>query len=428
MYNKIFKFLTKNKLIYKNQFGFQKNTSTEHAILRLVDHITKSFSEGKFTLGVFIDLSKAFDTVDHSILLNKLEYYGINGVTKKWFESYLKNRKQCVAYDNGKVTELLDVTCGVPQGSILGPLLFLIYVNDLYKASNELTPIMFADDTNIFISDKNIPKLFLKMKGELEKLSVWFKANKLSINVKKTKYSIFHPTNKKKYTIENLPKLKLDDIEITRDFVTKFLGVMIDETLSWKPHIDSVSTKVSKNIGILYRANFILNRKLMKKLYYSFIHSYLSYGNIAWGSTYKTNLLSLYRHQKHALRIITNSDRFTHSHPLFKELKILNIYEINVFQILYFILKCKLKLSPPIFHGLFTLKPASKYEMRSDGVLLEPLCKTRQEQFNICYRAPHLWNNLIIPNKIFKDIETLSLFKNTVKEILLANENILNFF
>ena len=166
-------------------------------ILQLTNEISKSFSKKELTLGVFIDLSKAFDTVNHDILLRKLEYYGIRGATKKMVKSYLSNRKQYIIFDKNKKTEYCNITCGVPKGSILGPLLFLIYVYDFHRASTEISTIMFADDTNLFISDKNINQLFSRMNIELIKVSTWFKANKLSLNVTKTKFTLFHPISKK---------------------------------------------------------------------------------------------------------------------------------------------------------------------------------------------------------------------------------------
>ena len=147
---------------------------------------------------MFIDLSKAFDTVDHEILLRKIESYGINERMLKLLKNYLSDRKQYVYYNDTSM-DLQQIICGVPQGSILGPLLFLIYVNDLYKASSTLTEVMFVDDTNLFISNRNIEKLFADMNTELTKITDWFKANKLSLNVKKTKWTLFHSSSKKRF-------------------------------------------------------------------------------------------------------------------------------------------------------------------------------------------------------------------------------------
>ena len=163
MYNRLFKYLTTNEILYKKQFGFQEGHSTKHAIMQLIDNINNSFEKNHFALGVFIDLSKAFDTVDHYILITKLKQYGIQGNNMRWFESYLSNRKQYIAYNN-KSTSFKDITCGVRQGSILGPLLFLIYMNDLPNMASMLDPTMFADDTNLFFSNSNIKTLFAIVK------------------------------------------------------------------------------------------------------------------------------------------------------------------------------------------------------------------------------------------------------------------------
>ena len=196
MYNRVYNHLDCKPLLYEKQFGFQKNNSTEYAILQLTRDITDSFEKGEFILAVFMDLSKAFDTVDHQILIKRLQYYGIDGTALEWFKSYFSNRKHYISSQD--VSEnCLDIICAVPQGSILGSLLFLIYVNDLFKASNPLMKVMFADDTNSFISHKNIDTIFASMNKELENVSTWFKSDKLSLNVNKTKWSLFHPLSKR---------------------------------------------------------------------------------------------------------------------------------------------------------------------------------------------------------------------------------------
>ena len=180
MYNRLYKHLKEKDILYKKQFGFQEKHSTEHAILQLIDQVNNSFERNQFTLGIFIDLSKAFDTVDRKILSSKLKNHGVRGNNLKWFESYLNNRKQFIAYNN-KYTSFEMTKCGVPQGSILEPLLFLIYVNDLNQVSNILDPKMFADDANFFYSHHQIKILSETVNCELKNISQWFRANKLNI-------------------------------------------------------------------------------------------------------------------------------------------------------------------------------------------------------------------------------------------------------
>ena len=171
---------------------------------------------------------------------------------------------------------------------------------------------MFTDNTNLFFSDKNC---------ELNEISLWFKANKLSLNLTKTKYSLFHLASKKGFLREPLPFLKMDNIATERENVTKFLGVLIDENLSWKQHINNVNTKIAKSISILYKSIGIVKQPLLKQLYFSFIHCHLNYANIAWANTYKSKLEGLYRHQKHAARTINFKDKLTHAQPLLHDMK-----------------------------------------------------------------------------------------------------------
>lgn len=430
MYKRVYSFLKRQNLLFSKQFGFQENSSTEHAILTFVENVIRSFEKGEFTLGVFIDLSKAFDTVNHSILLTKLSYYGIQGTCKKWFASYLQNRKQCISLGNGLFTKNCNLICGVPQGSILGPLLFLIYVNDLFKASKVLSLIMFADDSNLFHSDKNINDLFKTMNIELNHISEWFKANKLSLNKNKTKFLLFHSSHRRKLIPIDLPPLEIDKATITRCSNTKFLGVLVDENLNWKPHIDSIRKKISKSIGILYKTRFLLNKSLLKILYFSFVHSHLSYGNIAWASTFKSKLYQLYRHQKHAIRVINFKDRFSHTQPLFKEMQVPTLFEINLSQTLCLMFKCKNRTAPSYFHHLFQCKATNKYITRSQGSLSKPSILRGYGKFTMSYRGPELWNQIIFQQKELLNQQSFSCFKFLLKRYLIQKRNnlILEYF
>ena len=219
----------------------------------------------------------------------------------------------------------------------------------------------------------------------------WFRANKLSLNSKKTKYLLFHSS--KKQIPDLLPNISIDMNRIEREKVTKFLGVLIDENLSWKQQIDSVWKKVSKGIGILYGARNFLNKKLLKQLYFAFIHSHINYCNIAWASTYKTNLETLKRRQKHALRVISHKDKFFHSRPLFIEMNILDIYAINILQVLCLLYKCHENKAPSAFNRIYAVKTSDKYTTRSTSkMLIQPFSRRKYEMFSFAIRGPRLCN------------------------------------
>jgi hypothetical protein len=196
MVKRLINFIDKNKILSKHQYGFRRNRSTELAVLDFVDKITKAIEEEKFTVGIFLDLSKAFDTINHKILIRKLEHYGVRGIAKKWFENYLYNRKQYVKY-NAVQSEEMTITSGMPQGSVLGPVLFLLYINDIQYCSKLVSIILFADDTNILCSDVCLKTLNETIQVEMNKITDWLNVNKLSINTAKTKLILFRSKNKK---------------------------------------------------------------------------------------------------------------------------------------------------------------------------------------------------------------------------------------
>ena len=200
--------------------------------------------------------------------------------------------------------------CGLPQGSILGPLLFLLYVNDLKNASSVLDPIMFVDDTDLFYTHSNSQKLFSTMNEELASINQWFTSNKLSLNAEKTKYYFFHKPSKKDDIPLMLPKLTISNHVIERQEFIKFLGVLLDENLNWKEHIKYTENKIAKNLGLLYKARPFLERNALLALYYSYIQTYINYANIAWDSTCGANLkLTANKNMQYVLFLIKTNLR-----------------------------------------------------------------------------------------------------------------------
>ena len=272
MYKRLSNFLDINNLIYSLQFGFQPKYSTNHALINLTESIRQSLDEGSFGCGIFVDLQKAFDTVDHKILLHKLEYYEIRGICKDWFKFYLSDRKQFVSI-NGYNSDLMPVDCGVPQGSVLGPLLFLIYINDLHKAIQYCKVHHFADDTNLFHASKSVKNLNKLVNCVMKDLSKWLSANKISLNVEKTELVIFK--SPRKVLLDEI-KIKLSGKRLYPSNSVKYLGIKIDRFLHWHDQVNSIAVKLNTANALLLKIRNYVNTKTLRNIYFVIFDSHLS--------------------------------------------------------------------------------------------------------------------------------------------------------
>ena len=360
IFDQLLGYFTNNNLLCLDQFGFRPGHSTELAALRLVDHLITQMDRCKIPTNIYIDLSKAFDTLNHSILLEKLQYYDVTGTSLSLLDNYLSDRCQYVKY-NGHRSNTLPITTGVPQGSVLGPLLFLIYINELPMVSDVFNRWMYADDTTLYCNiDQNVSEEVIN--NELSKVSQWLVANKLSINVTKTKYMVFHLDKK----VVTYPDLQLNGNKIERVTQFNFLGLILQSNLSWNKHVIHISLKVSKTIGILYRLKSVYPLKVLLTLYNTLMLPYFNYCILSWGSVLKNNH-NLHLLQKKAIRIITNSHFIAHTEPLLKELGLLKISNIFSLAIWKFYFKLMSDQLPAYFTVMKPTLPqvCTRYEIRN---------------------------------------------------------------
>ena len=409
IHKRLYNFLNTNGIFYENQYGFRPNHSTINALTKFTSNILNSFEDHASTLSVFLDLSKAFDTIDYTILLSKLHHYGVRGKALEWFRSYLHGRKQFVEYNNHNSMSL-DMTCGVPQGSVLGPLLFIIYTNDLPNCLNSSRCILFADDTTIYISSKDINNLFITMNSDLECISDWFKANKLSLNVSKTNYILFTKSNNLN---NNTQLLKLGNNDIKEVTNTKFVGIIVDDNLDWQEHIKHVSFKLSSGLYALNSVKHLVNITNMKSLYYTLIHHHLQYGNILWGSAPKTYTKRIEILQKKAIRAIANSEYNAHTTPLFKQFcipKWSDIHNIQLGQLMYSVAN---HIAPKPLVSMFL--PNTHVHVHATRQLFDfhiPVTRMEYIRRSFMHSGPKLW--LEIPVNI-KHVKTSKLFNRHLK-------------
>ncbi len=320
---RLYSFLQLHECIYDLQFGFRTKHSTNHALLSLTETIRNALDNSSFACGIFVDFQKAFDTVDHEILLQKLEHYGVRGLSNNWFRSYLSNRQQYVSV-NGFHSNIHIIKYGVPQGSVLGPLLFLIYINDLRNAIYHSIVHHFADDTNLLYVNKNLRTIQNKINKDLKSLCTWLRANKISLNASKTELIIFRDPRKKMTT--DL-RIKIDGKRLIPCRSVKYLGIYIDCHLNWHIHINELSTKLSRAVGMLSKIRYYVSKETLHMVYYGIFSSLLTYGSQIWGQ-HNNIIKRLQVLQNKALRIMYFQPPRTSATPLLKESTILKVSDL----------------------------------------------------------------------------------------------------
>ena len=400
MYKQVYNFLNSTNQIYSKQYGFRSKHSTDQAVSEIMGKILKNAEKKIPTVALFLDLSKAFDTLEHSIVLSKMERYGIRGCAHQWFESYLRNRKliaKCVTTSSGSATksDVRDIEFGTPQGSCLGPLIFLIFCNNLRLNLEFLDCVQFADDTSLIFGHKKKQFLTFAIEHDLRIIQDWFNANKLTLNMTKSVYVVFGDDNN---TLKNLV-LKIGETQIPRVPSAKILGLWIDEKLTWNTHIDKILTKLRSRLGLLKYSKNILTEHAKRILYFAQIYSVLTYGIVVWGTMInKTRLNDLQQVQDTCVKQLDTKMAVS---DIYKKHQLLKVNEITRLEQLKLGYKLKNNLLPMSLTSQLSTSPDSKcltkkhgYGTRSKGILNLPLVKNNNYRKSFLYQSLREFNSL----------------------------------
>jgi len=414
MFNRLIPFIYENRILTENQNGFRKGRCIETAVQSFIEKIQETLDKGLFSIGIFLDLTKAYDTLNHEVLLEKLSIYGIRGITNLWFESYLTNRRQCVEINQSDLNKDMinryrsscrEIKQGVPQGSVLGPLLFLLYINDLPLNVHGANMVMFADDINTLITDKDACALQIKIDRVMTELEIWLNRNDLIINIEKTGIMSFH-NRQVKFPIK--PQVTLNKINLEYTTEVKFLGIYITETLKWDTHIQILANKLSKVSFMIKSLKGILSPYMIRNIYFTKFQALLRFGILFWGGRGRELNKRIFRIQKRVIRLMSGVRSRTSCRQLFKELNILTLASLYIFEITCFIRKyCQ------------SLEQNYQVHQHNTRRKLDIHVKTQKTELykkSVINMGTRVYNNL---PKSLKEINDYKVFKKELKIFLL---------
>ena len=381
-------FLEQKQILYCPQYGFRKLYSTAMALIEITDNIKRLLDELNYVIGIFIDFKKAFDTVDHEIMLRKLDCYGIRGHANMFFRSYLINRRQFTVA-NGVQSDIGFVKCGVPQGSVLGPLFFLLYINDIYRAVGCNAVRLFADDTSLLSYGLNLNDVIIQAKELFDKLYHWCVANKLSINSDKTNFVLFHMKN------EPLPNdfdsIQTNHMTIRRVKIVNYLGLVIVENLYWNAHADFVCASLIKYFGIFNHIKSFITSRIARQMYFAFINSRISYGIEVYGHCADEHLSKLQTLQNKLLKLMLKLDRRTSTNQLHRNLSLFKVSDIHTVSVLCFVNNCRAARCPETFCNYYQVRQTER-ELRNKDHLDVPWARTDMGLSSCNIKGARLWN------------------------------------
>ena len=413
MHERLYSFLEQHKCIYELQFGFRAKHSTSHALIDLIEDVRNSIDNNNFSVGVFIDLQKAFDTVDHKILLSKLGHYGIRGKANDWFRSYLTGRKQFVSI-NGSNSDLSAIEFGVPQGSVLGPLLFLIYINDLHFSIKYSITRHYADDTCLLIKNKSLKQLKKQLNIDLKILTSWLKANKIALNASKTEILIFR--NPKKPINYDL-KLSLDGNRLYPSKYVKYLGVLIDPHLNWSYHTKILAPKLSRAAGMLAKMRHYVTPEILRNLYFGIFSSLMTYGAQIWGQYINSHIKRIIKLNDKAIRIINFAQYDENPSQYYKKSNILKFQDfIKLSNFIYIHDHFNNRLPSSLLNKYEYIHTNHNHQTRISHASCVKLSNSNTIEYgihSISGQACRHWNSLQVT---IKNLNTLP--RNSCKEII----------